>query len=134
MQADGKLKFLVNFRSWTNGKHIFPFVQCLHVTSGTRGHRSSKEVQCVFSVRHFTHVDGRHSFLSVCLSFIHSSQWPHPTIHRGQALPCKSYARWKAVTPRTGIDQCRIFNQETACLHPMLVKDMCDAHPQWCFF
>ena len=30
LQADGKFKFFVNFRSWTNGKHIFPFVQCLH--------------------------------------------------------------------------------------------------------
>ena len=30
LQADGKSKFLVNFRSWTNGKKFFPFVRCLH--------------------------------------------------------------------------------------------------------
>ena len=28
--AHGKFISLVNFRSWTNGKKIFPFVQCLH--------------------------------------------------------------------------------------------------------
>ena len=30
LQADGKFNILVNFRSWTNSKKIFPFVQCLH--------------------------------------------------------------------------------------------------------